>query len=185
MDIDKIIRICDREDISPTILILMYLYCRNPKRNKKGQETDRKKAEEYSHIRLSRNYIKLDHEYFYFDDKTNDWEVKPKVQKWFYDDVSDYSKEIWELYPRKLKVGDNEFISKNLSLAKFSKRFKAKKLSEEQKKLVLEITDWAVKNNELKVGMIKFLELDLWESLYQDMSSKTNKAKHISNLTIL
>ena len=85
----------------------------------------------------------------------------------------------------KLKVGDNEFISKNLSLAKFSQRFKAKNLSEEQQKLVLEITDWAVKNNELKVGMIKFLELDLWESLYQDMMSKTNKAKHMSNLTIL
>jgi hypothetical protein len=183
MDIDKIIKIANREETYIETIAILYMLSENPARNAKGKQTDKEFARAY----LDNNYFiesKLDQlkDLEYLDENYN---VIPRVQKWFYKEVNNYAKEIWDLYPRKLKVGDNEFISKNLSLAKFSQRFKAKNLSEEQQKLVLEITDWAVKNNELKVGMIKFLELDLWESLYQDMMSKTNKAKHMSNLTIL
>ncbi len=183
MDIDKIIKIANREETYIETIAILYMLSENPARNAKGKQTDKEFAWAY----LDDNYFietKLDQlkDLEYLDDN---YKVLPKVQKWFYDDINDYAKELWELYPTKLKVGDNEFKSKNLSLAKFSKRFNARGLPEKNQKLVIDITKWAIQNDRLKVGMIKFLELEEWKFLYDEMVNHKEKPKASSNITIL
>ena len=182
-----------REHLSTERVCLLYLLSRDPARNKKGQKTDRELANEYfSRHGNNDDLNSLEHlNYINEHNRENtgclpNCEVSSKVQQWFWPNIREAAKELWEIYPRKLKVGDNEFNAKNLSLSKFSARYKAKGLTEQEDKDVLKVLKWAISTDNLKCGMIKFLELDAWEDLWHEMTSSNVVSHRSSNdLTIL
>tara|TARA_R110002020_G_scaffold113540_3_gene261334 strand:- start:730 stop:1314 length:585 start_codon:yes stop_codon:yes gene_type:complete len=191
--IEKVTRLAMKHELTHESIMLLFLLSRNPARNKKGKETDRKLANEYFNKLGDYVDFKLLVDYGYvsgydslFAGDISEVEVSADVQIWFWTPVKNFAKELWDLYPRKLKVGDNEFNAKNLSLAKFSSRYNAIGLSPEQHTLVMNTVKWAVDNNALKVGMIKFLELEHWQDLWDEMlESDGSKSKRKSNITIL
>tara|TARA_R110002012_G_scaffold292256_2_gene487371 strand:- start:101 stop:655 length:555 start_codon:yes stop_codon:yes gene_type:complete len=170
MDIDKIIKIANREKTTVEKIAILYMLSENPARNSKGKMTDKQLAENYINENyFADNILNELKEEGYLDKED---QVIEKVNKWFYSKIENYAKQIWDIYPRKIKIGENEFNAKNLSLAEFSKRFNSKRLSEEQKTLALSVTKWAISNDQLKIGMIKFINLNHWEDLWEDMSKK-------------
>ena len=182
-----------REHLSTERVCLLFLFSVNPSRNKNGRKTDKKLANEYfSRHGYLDDLNSLEHLGYIIKYKLDDngdlcdCEVSDKVQQWFWPKIKESAKELWEIYPRKLKVGDNEFNAKNLSLSKFSARYKAKGLTEQEDKDVLKVLKWAISTDNLKCGMIKFLELDAWEDLWHEMTSSNVVSHRSSNdLTIL
>ena len=110
---------------------------------------------------ISRDII-IDHNHgdvVYFDlyELSGKWRNKLRLA------IYPMPQELWDKYPLTGKINNSEYVARNISPEDLAKMYlKAIDKDPEEHKKVLDDLDWAIKNDELKVGLKKFVEIKYW-----------------------
>lgn len=96
------------------------------------------------------------------------YEINPKFLKDFELNIYGMPSQLFDIYPRTIRINDSSFLGKNVSAEEIGELY-IRNINNCEKKHqeILELIEWGKNNNNIGVGLKKFVEIKYWETLQE------------------